>query len=213
MVLFVLPLLTTDFRVMLVIFLAQIPLVAYARVLRKWARTAKMGVLFAVFIAVTNFFFGMGPEHSVAMALRFMALLTTSSFFFLTTSPDDFGLALEQMGVPYSVCFVFTAALRFVPVMAREIRSIMDAQMSRGLELQKGNLIKRAKNFIPVLIPLFIMAIRRSIEMAEAMESKAFGFSKKRTHYRELEWKLRDSFAVLGSLCCLIAFIVASMHY
>jgi len=198
---------------MLVIFLAQIPLVAYARVLRKWARTAKMGVLFAVFIAVTNFFFGMGPEHSVAMALRFMALLTTSSFFFLTTSPDDFGLALEQMGVPYSVCFVFTAALRFVPVMAREIRSIMDAQMSRGLELQRGNFIKRAKNFIPILIPLFITAISRSIEIAEAMESRAFGYRKRRTFYKTLKWRWKDSFIVCVSAFLFVIFLFYSQLF
>jgi energy-coupling factor transport system permease protein len=84
--------------------------------------------------------------------------------------------------VPYEFCFAFTTAVRFVPVLAEEAQTIIDAQKARGLELEKGNFLKRVRNYIPILIPLIISAIRRSLELAEAMESRAWGAVKKRTN-------------------------------
>jgi energy-coupling factor transport system permease protein len=119
--------------------------------------------------------------YSTSMSLRFVVLMTSFSLFFLTTSPDDLGLALEQSHIPYEFCFAFTTAVRFVPVLAREAQTIRDAQKSRGLELEKGGFTKRIRNYIPILIPLIVSAIRRSLELAEAMETRAFGAKKQRT--------------------------------
>jgi energy-coupling factor transport system permease protein len=137
-------------------------------------------------------------EYSLAMTLRFVVLVESFSLFFLTTSPDLLGLALEQSHVPYEFCFAFTTAVRFVPVLAEEAQTIMDAQKSRGLELEKGNFLKRIRNYIPILIPLIVNAIRRSLELAEAMESRAWGASEKRTNLYVL--KLRKQDAVLIAL-------------
>jgi len=114
--------------------------------------------------------------------MRFVVLVESFSIFFLTTSPDYLGLALEQSRMPYEFAFAFTTAVRFVPVLAEEAQTIMDAQKARGLELEKGNLLKRIRNYIPILIPLIVSAIRRSLELAEAMESRAWGAAKKRTN-------------------------------
>ena len=84
--------------------------------------------------------------------------------------------------MPYEFAFAFTTAVRFVPVLAEEAQTIMDAQKARGLELEKGGLLKRIRNYVPVLIPLIVSAIRRSLELAEAMESRAWGATKKRTN-------------------------------
>jgi energy-coupling factor transport system permease protein len=126
-------------------------------------------------------------EYALAMTMRFLVLIESFSVFFLTTSPDHLGLALEQTRVPYEFCFAFTTAVRFVPVLAEEAQTIMDAQKARGLELEKGNFLKRVRNYIPILIPLIVSAIRRSLELAEAMESRAWGATKKRTNLYSLK--------------------------
>jgi energy-coupling factor transport system permease protein len=138
------------------------------------------------------------------MTLRFLVLVESFSIFFLTTSPDRLGLALEQSHVPYEFCFAFTTAVRFVPVLAEEAQTIMDAQKARGLELERGNFIKRIKNYIPILIPLIVSAIRRSLELAEAMESRAWGATNKRTNLYVLKIERGDYILAIISVCMLI---------
>jgi energy-coupling factor transport system permease protein len=177
---------------LLALFLLQVPFVLLARVQKEWLRSLRGALLLATFIFFTNFIFSFinagyvilaaNVEFAAAMTLRFVVLVESFSVFFLTTSPDLLGLALEQSRVPYEFSFAFTTAVRFVPVLAEEAQTIMDAQKARGLELEKGNFMKRIRNYVPVLIPLIVSAIRRSLELAEAMESRAWGAVKKRTN-------------------------------
>ncbi|MFP3984563.1 MAG: energy-coupling factor transporter transmembrane component T family protein [Candidatus Bathyarchaeia archaeon] len=174
------------------LFLVQIPFVLLARVQREWVRSLRGAAFLATIIFGTNLVFRFiyagyeltlhDFEYASAMTLRFVVLIESFSIFFLTTSPDHLGLALEKSHIPYEFCFAFTTAVRFVPVLAEEAQTIMDAQKARGLELEKGNFLKRIRNYIPILIPLIISAIRRSLELAEAMESRAWGAIKKRTN-------------------------------
>ncbi|MDQ1281224.1 MAG: energy-coupling factor transport system permease protein, partial [Thermoproteota archaeon] len=105
--------------------------------------------------------------------------------------------------VPYEFCFAFTTAVRYVPVLANEAQTIMDAQKSRGLELEKGNFLKRIRNYIPILIPLIVGAIRRSLELAEAMESRAFGAKNKRTNLYVLRIRKADYITLASSIAVL----------
>jgi energy-coupling factor transport system permease protein len=200
----------------------QLPFVFLAQVQKQWLRSLRGAAFLAAFIFIINIvttFFTKGYtlpivdiENAVAMTLRFVVLVESFSVFFLTTSPDHLGLALEQSRVPYEFAFAFTTAVRFVPVLAEEAQTIMDAQKARGLELEKGNLMKRIRNYIPVLIPLIVSAIRRSLELAEAMESRAWGASKKRTNLYALKLHKGDytllaiSIIVLVTAICLYFF-------
>jgi len=83
----------------------------------------------------------------------------------------------------------------------------MDAQKARGLELEKGNFMKRIRNYIPVLIPLIVSAIRRSLELAEAMESRAWGATKKRTNLYGLTLR-RGDFVLLGITVAILVVAV-----
>jgi energy-coupling factor transport system permease protein len=184
------------------LFLLQIPFVFLARVQKQWIRSLRGAAFLATFIFVVNIassFLGnnyiltaKALEDAVSMTLRFVVLVESFSVFFLTTSPDHLGLALEQSKVPYEFAFAFTTAVRFVPVLAEEAQTIMDAQKARGLELEKGNFMKRIRNYVPVLIPLIVSAIRRSLELAEAMESRAWGATKKRTNLFALKLQRGD---------------------
>ncbi|MCW4004355.1 MAG: energy-coupling factor transporter transmembrane protein EcfT [Candidatus Bathyarchaeota archaeon] len=202
---------------LLLLFFMQLPFVLLARVQRQWLRSLRGATFLAAFIFIINvastFFisgYKLTPfdiENASALTLRFVVLVESFSVFFLTTSPDHLGLALEESRVPYEFAFAFTTAVRFVPVLAEEAQTIMDAQKARGLELEKGNLLKRIRNYIPVLIPLIVSAIRRSLELAEAMESRAWGAAKKRTNLYLLQLH-RGDFVLLAITIGIIAVAV-----
>lgn len=177
---------------LMALFFAQIPLVLLAGIKRDWLRSMRGAAFLAAIIFLTNFAvtfvssaYVVTPknlESAFAVTMRFVVLVESFSVFFLTTSPDHLGLALEQTHAPYELVFAFTTAVRFVPVLAEEAQTIMDAQKARGLELDRGNFLKRIRNYVPILIPLIVSAIRRSLELAEAMESRAWGATKNRTN-------------------------------
>jgi len=216
-IIFVIAVLFNQLLPLLVLFIVQIPFVFVARVRKEWLRSMRGSALFAAFIFATNwlsyYFYGGFEslsgvlERSLAMTLRFIVLVESFSIFFLTTSPDHLGLALEQSGIPYEFCFAFTTAIRFVPVLAEEAQTIMDAQKARGLELEKGKFFNRIRNYVPILIPLIVSAIRRSLELAEAMESRAWGAITKRTNLYILEMKRGDYLLVAISIA-MLAFSV-----
>lgn len=172
----------------------------------------KGGFFLAALIFVMNLITGSTLMYSLAMTVRFLALLSSFSIFFMTTSPDDLGLALEQAHVPYTLCFTFTTAVRLVPTMAVDAQTVVDAQRSRGLELDKGNLLKRVRNYIPILIPLIVSAIRRSVELAEALESRGFGTSVKRESMVVLKMKRSDYLVVLVAFAILCAAVFVSLY-
>ena len=216
-VIFLAALLFTDIYSLLIIFLIQLPMVIVAHVQREWLKSIRGMTLLSVIIFGSNLLVNVSASNWVitydaltsatAITFRFIILVTSFSIFFLTTSPDDLSLALEKSHVPYDICFAFTSAIRFIPVLANEAQTILDAQRSRGLELDKGNLIARVKNYVPVLVPLIIGAIRRSLELADAMEVKAFNAKEKRTSLISLEMGSKDYIVLIVSVACLILVI------
>ncbi|MBC7130489.1 energy-coupling factor transporter transmembrane protein EcfT [Candidatus Bathyarchaeota archaeon] len=211
-VIFIIAVLFWELIPLIILFFIQIPFVLLARVKREWMRSLRGALFLSSIIFLTNFIFSFlsagytvtfsSLEYALAMTFRFLVLVESFSIFFLTTSPDHLGLALEQTHVPYEFCFAFTTAVRFVPVLAEEAQTIMDAQKARGLELEKGNFLKRIRNYIPILIPLIVSAIRRSLELAEAMEARAWGATKKRTNLYIL--KLRKGDFILATVTVLM---------
>ena len=152
---FALALIFTEIPFLIVLFLAQLPLIYSAKVQKEWLNSIRGGVTLIAIIFATNMIVGYVSNgyvltssiviYSASLAFRFIVLMSSFSIFFLTTSPDDLSLALQQSHIPYEFCFAFTTAIRFVPVLATEAQTIMDAQKSRGLELEKGNFLKRIR--------------------------------------------------------------------
>jgi energy-coupling factor transport system permease protein len=148
---------------------------ATAHVLRRVGRTMALTATFSLFIFVVNVVFTRNLETSALYATRFIAIVISTSLFFITTSPDELEQVMKTFRLPRDVVFAFVTAVRFIPVMMLDTMQIMDAQKSRGLELDKGNLLRRVRNMVPVLIPLVVNSVIRSGELAEAMESRAYG--------------------------------------
>jgi len=151
-ILFVIAVMFYQMIPLIILFLIQIPFVLLAGVQREWIRSLKGAAFLAAIIFVFNFVFnyiyrvpyiGYPPpadliEYALAMTFRFIVLVESFSMFFLTTSPDLLGLALEQSHVPYEFCFAFTTAVRFVPVLAEEAQTIMDAQSQEAWSWRRG---------------------------------------------------------------------------
>ena len=115
--------------------------------------------------------------HAIGVALRFLILLSSTYLVLLTTRICDITLALRKFGLPYTVGFMFAASISFLPVIIGKLNEIMESQKSRGVELERGSIVGRAKNFITVLVPLVFISIKKAKLLGYALEVRAFGAS------------------------------------
>lgn len=125
------------------------------------------------------------------VGMRLDLLLMAGIIFLSTIKVEEFALGLNSLGLPYTVCFMLSLAFRLVPVFMDSALTIVQAQKSRGLEFSRGNILQRIRLYVPIIIPIFMTALRKADQMAIALESKGFGFHKKRTspvQFRTQDW-------------------------
>ena len=142
------------------------------------------------FIKITE----QGISQAIFMGLRLIFLVVGTSLLTLTTSPIELTDGIERLlkplrkiGFPvHELAMMMTIALRFIPTLLDETDKIMKAQMSRGADFESKNIINRAKNLVPLLIPLFISAFRRADELAMAMEARCYRGGYNRTKMKEV---------------------------
>lgn len=132
------------------------------------------------------FLFGVGT------GMKLVAMIASSVCFLATTKNEAIAAAFIRLGVPFSPAFAFSTALRLVPTFIGAGATIVQAQRSRGLDVESGNVIQRMRKQIPLLIPVFASAIRNTNQMAMALESKGFGAQAKRTYYLALQMRPAD---------------------
>ncbi|WP_367300517.1 energy-coupling factor transporter transmembrane component T family protein [Leuconostoc carnosum] len=138
--------------------------------------------------------------------IRFVLIILMSTILTLTTPPTSIANALESLLAPLKklrvpvaeLALMLSIALRFVPLLMDETQKIMNAQKSRGMSFSNGGPIKRAKAIIPLLIPLFVGALQRALDLANAMEVRGFKDATQRTKYRILHYQQVDRIAFLG---------------
>ncbi|KIU25284.1 energy-coupling factor transporter transmembrane component T family protein [Weissella cibaria] len=156
-----------------------------------------------------------GVTNSIAVFVRFMLIIMFSTILTLTTQPLAVADAMESLlqplkkvGFPVAeLALMLSIALRFVPTLMDEAESIMNAQRARGVEFNEGNIISRIKAFVPLLIPLFINAIKRAIELGDAMEARGYRGGDNRTKYRVLTWQKQDTIAEIGFIVFTVLLI------
>jgi len=184
-------LLFTEIIPLLLIFLSLVPLILIGKLFKQWIKSIRGLSFLIIFIIILNTLF-ISLSFAIAMILRIYIMISAFSIFFLTVDPNDLALSLISMKIPYEFAFAFSLAFRFVPTIANEAQNILDAQQSRGYEMQKKGLINQIKNLFPLLIPLIICSIKRAFNVAEALESRAFGSRKERTYYYSIKYTLKD---------------------
>lgn len=158
------------------------------------------GSLFLLVLIFTlNFVFTpnlQGAIYALVMTLRFTTLITSFALFFNSTSPEEIGIALEGVGVLRDFSLLINMSFRFVPTLANDIQIVSDALRSRGLELEKGRLYNRIKNYVYLLVPLIIFEVRRSMMIAEALEARGYGLDVKPTRLVSLKFSWKDYLAI-----------------
>ena len=158
-----------------------------------------------------------GLQLGVQMAMRLILLLMISSILTFTTSPIVLTDGIEALlrpfrvvGVPaHELAMMMTIALRFIPTLMEETDRIIKAQTARGADFSGGNRLGRAKNMVPILVPLFISAFRRADDLAVAMEARCYRGGEGRTRMHQLAYRSGDvmafvfAFAMIGRLAFL----------
>ncbi|MGN1451647.1 MAG: energy-coupling factor transporter transmembrane component T family protein, partial [Eubacteriales bacterium] len=116
---------------------------------------------------------------------------------------------LKKLHFPvHELAMMMSIALRFIPTLIEETDKIMSAQKSRGADFDSGNIIRRARALIPLLIPLFVSAFRRADELATAMESRCYRGGEGRTRYKIMRASARDYVALVIFAVLLASVIV-----
>lgn len=149
------------------------------------------------------------------MAIRLVLLIMGTSMLTLTTSPIILTDGIESLlspfkrfGLPaHELAMMMTIALRFIPTLMEETEKIMKAQKSRGADFESGNIMSRAKNLVPLLVPLFISAFRRADELAMAMEARCYRGGENRTRMRLMKITKGD-YAAAGVFAVYFAAII-----
>ena len=184
-------------------------------------KSIKPLMFFVVFTALLNIFFTRSGEvlldvgfltitwdgivYAGYMIVRIVILVLGTSLLTYTTSPIELTDGLEillrpfsKIGLPsHELAMMMSIALRFIPTILEETEKIMKAQTARGADFESGNVIKRARALIPLLVPLFISAFRRADELAMAMECRCYHGGNNRTKMNEPRMGKNDLTAVL----------------
>lgn len=161
-----------------------------------------------------------GIESAVYLVVRLSMLIIGSSLMTLTTTPNHLTDGIERLlkplkaiGVPvHEIAMMMSIALRFIPILLEETDKIMKAQSARCADFENGNIVKRAKGMLPILVPLFVSAFRRANDLAMAMESRCYRGGEGRTkmkplRYRGLDWVaylVILAYLVLNSVICFV---------
>ncbi len=150
--------------------------------------------------------------YGLGMGIRLNGMILAGLIFISCTRIEEFTAGLNRLGLPFRACFALSLAFRLVPTFALTSLTIVQAQKSRGLDLESGTLLERIRKHIPLLVPIFVYAIRNTDLLAMALESKGFGARKKRSYLLEFRTGWQD-FLALGFLLALnVAFILLRLR-
>ena len=160
-----------------------------------------------------------GIYNAVTMAIRLVLLVCGTSLMTLVTSPISLTDGMENlMGkVPilknyaHELAMMMSIALRFIPTLMEETNRIINAQKSRGADFESGNLIRRAKALIPVLVPLFLSAFQRAEDLALAMEARCYRGGENRTRLKELKYTSLDRYAYMICFFMIAGVVVLNI--
>ncbi|MBI5117565.1 energy-coupling factor transporter transmembrane protein EcfT [Candidatus Poribacteria bacterium] len=207
-------------------FAAVTLVIIYASLGRAWPVIARMRNFLVIITVFTILVWGIIPRggeilwmfirreslvFGVLTAIKIDAILLAGMVFLATTRNEEITIGLVKMGAPYVMCFAFSTALRLVPTFAQTGSTVVEAQKSRGLELDTGGLWKRMKSYVPLMTPIFLVSIRNANLMALALEARGFAAGKSRTFYIQLKMRLRDWIALaLTAVLLGVSLYIAS---
>lgn len=138
--------------------------------------------------------------QTLFIAFRLMLMIMVTTLLTATTAPLDLTLGIEDLlkpferiGVPsHEIAMMISIALRFIPTLIEDTQRIMNAQASRGVDLDEGKLKEKISGIISMIVPLFISSYHRAEDLADAMEARGYFPGKERTRYKQLKIRFSD---------------------
>ncbi len=209
---------------LLAVFLSTLPLVKAAQVWHEWLSAMRLALYLSAAIIIINALVSSHGAHvlyeapfhlplvgapvitleaiiyGAVMSLRLLSIISAFALLTFTVNPDDMMLAMIKMKLPYKSVLVTSLSTRFIPTLLDDVSRITDVQRSRGLELDRGRLSRRIKSRTAIVTALLSNSLDRAVQVAEAMESRAFGSGRQRTFYRDLSFSPTDVTTVVFSL-------------
>ena len=204
------------------LLVAVVILLKSANVWREWIVVLKLSLWLGASIIVINTFVSCHGAHvlvvapftlpvlgspvitleaiafGAVMAVKLLVIISAFAFINLTVHPDDIMSVLIKMKLPYKSVLVTSLSTRFIPCLIEDVQRINDAYRTRGVLLDTGNRFRKLKNQAGIIIPLLSNSLDRAVQVAEAMEARAFGTGQKRTFYRDIKFSRMD--------CMILAF-------
>ncbi|MCR5625580.1 MAG: energy-coupling factor transporter transmembrane protein EcfT [Lachnospiraceae bacterium] len=146
-----------------------------------------------------------GVDFSVKLICRLMLLVFSASLVSYTTTINMISKALEKIMSPlkllkvpvHDIVTMITLAIHFIPLLSDEAEKIKEAQMSRGMDFESGNVIQRIRKMLPIVVPLFATSIKRADDIALAMDARCYNSGDRRTELRSFKMKVSDVLVIL----------------
>ena len=162
-----------------------------------------------------------GIFTAVFMAIRIICLVIISSLLTYTTTPTMLTDAIERLLSPlkifkvpvHTLAMMMTLALRFIPTLVDEIDRITNAQKARGADLESGGIVEKIKALIPIIVPLFVSAIRRAYELADAMDCRCYVGGEGRTRMKKMKLGARDFISLAITTAVIIGIVLLNVYF
>lgn len=205
----------------LLVLLSTLPPIIMGKLVREWLSLMKFTLYLCIAIIVINAVVSNEGSHvlleasfdipvigtpvitleaiffGLIMCFRLLAIISAFAILTFTIHPDDLLLSMIKLRLPYKSVLVTSLSTRFIPTLIDDLERITAVQKSRGIELDKGNLLQRMRNHRSFVIPLLSNSLDRAIQVAEAMEAKGFGSGENRTFYKDIAIHRIDVFALV----------------
>jgi len=211
--------------ILVAVVLSEVPMKTFVKSLKPIMIFLVFTLFLNIFLTPGTTFFKIGFIHATYEGLYYAAIgfcrivfmVLVSSLLTYTTSPIVLTNAIERLLSPlkivkfpsHEVAMMMTIALRFIPTLLEEADKIMKAQMARCADFESGNIVRRIKALIPLLVPLFVSAFRRADELAVAMESRCYRGGEGRTSFKILKTSYRDYIAI--SIVTMVSSVIVWM--
>jgi energy-coupling factor transport system permease protein len=152
-----------------------------------------------------------GLLYGLTLALRILIMVLATSALIYCTPLNDFLQLLQKMAMPNQLAFVLTTAIRFIPTMEQKTENILDAQRARGAQIGSGKIFQRIQTYVPIMIPMMVVALRISDQMAVGMLNRGYGARARATPLKEI--RLAGVDYLLIGLFLLILAVGIFLHW
>ncbi len=214
---FVMSILISDIVYLALLFIFVILVAIAGKVLRSTLSLLKYTVYVAAFVFLFNIFLTPGYNvifsygiltitsesvlFAASMCLRLFLAVGSFSLLAFIVHPDEALRTMSRFG--YKTTTAFSLSTRMYPTIAADSRNIMDAMRARGVEFDEGGMLNKARSRSPVVMPLLLNSLERSVGISEAMEARGFG-SGKRTSYIVNKIKPREIVMVASFIAAMV---------